>query len=214
MISIQKITLVILGLTLTSHTWAAKPSFSSYNQIVDKLQRHRDGRFRGYKRPKRSWAGPVHAGLGFSQVAFQSASSSSDTSSLDHRGLFVGLGIGLGQSRWALEGNFKNLGESLGKTQTHRLREFNLLAFFTTPLKKWSLKTGAGLDFRLLSRENQTSGSRQSDLTAGMLIVVGASRFISKTLSLGMDINYKNAFSQTTLDHRSFDFSLRADIHF
>lgn len=205
--------IAVAALLISFKSNARRPSYSSYNEIVDKLQRHRDGSYRGYRQPSR-WNGKVHAGLGLSQVAFQSSSSDGDFAGTGHRGLFLGLGLELGKSHWGVEGSFKNLGKSEGSQLTHELREFNVNIFYKTPMNRWALRTGAGFNFRLLGVDDINTTATTTHFTPGFMFLIGAETFVSKMISLGVDLNYKNAFSQTAIDHRSFDLSFRADIHF
>jgi len=210
----MKTWMLIFGLLAGPNAFSANHSYESYDDIVDKLSRYNDGSVIERKRYKPLHT-RAHAGMGLSQTFFQSSSSDGDQNGLEHGGLMLSLGMDVFSSRWGIEGSFQNFGRSQGATSQYQLREWNMKAFYKPQIGlDWFLRVGGGVSSRFLKVKNLDTQAEREWNTPSLSLTLGVDTYLTRMLSFGADLNYKNALIQDTIDSQSIDVSFRIDTHF
>jgi hypothetical protein len=171
----------------------------------------------------------IHAGIGLVTSHISLAPNGIKEVSGFHKGIEATLGIDLFSKYWKAEGSVRSFGDEKISDFPVSLKEFDLKIVYEDYVRK-SLKysIGFGLAARYLdityegplSADEIISSAASSALisekhtTPSSLISVGASTYISKGLSLGVEFSYRSALISETIDKSAFDALVRIDTHF
>ena len=130
-------------------------------------------------------------------------------------GFQISLGVDLFSDVWAAEGVIRNFGTSYSGSETRSLREFDLKVLYRNRLNAESgLRYGAGLGTRYFKITDDASGLAINDATPVTTLFGGMDTYLSKSLSLGVEVGARAAMITRTIDKNSIDVTLRLDTYF
>ena len=190
-----------------------------YDAIVDQLSKETAATSRA-RQPVQASPNSIdsvmmHGGLGFANFVQGLTFEDGTTTTLNQRGLQAALGIDLFSPNWMSEGTFRTFAEAGDGKVRSSVNEFELKLVFKDhfDLSRFGYRAGLGLTGRYLTikRKNLPEESYTTPMSVATL---GADLFINDRFSLGADVNARNSLIGETIDHNSYDLTLRADAHF
>lgn len=210
-------TLLFLGLVLV-----VTPSFSraagdveelSYDDLVNQLQQKR-------KKVERTTADhpldhlQIHAGVGLaSSLNRLEIPGSRGDRSLN--GFQISVGIDLFSPDWASEFVLRNFGTSDRGSESRSLREMDLRVLYRNPLSnQLGYRVGAGLGTRYLRFNDPRLNISYSEETPCFVAFGGFESYLSKQVSLGLEMGARTALIDRTIDRSSLDLMVRLDTYF
>ena len=171
----------------------------------------------------------IHAGIGIVNSHISLAPTGIKEVSGFHKGVEATLGIDLFSKYWRAEGAVRSFGDEKIADSAVSLKEFDLKIVYEDYARKGlKYSIGFGLAARYLDityngplTADELSPSAaigalvtEKHTTPSSLISVGASTYVSKGLSLGVEFSYRSALITETIDKSSFDALIRIDTHF
>ncbi len=222
--------LLLIAFCLTGSVAFADESASSddansigYDSIVDQLNREaalQDASVRA-KTPRAaaSTESPfdsvwMHGGVGFASFVEGIRFDDGTSTTLNQKGIQAALGIDLFSPNWMAEGTVRSFGEDGDEKVRSAVHEFELKVLFKDRLNsRFGYRAGAGLTGRYLTIKRY--GFKDAEYTTPTSVAtLGGDLFVTDRLSFGADINARNSLIGETIDHNSYDLTLRLDAHF
>ncbi|MCH2535203.1 MAG: hypothetical protein MK008_12235 [Bdellovibrionales bacterium] len=166
----------------------------------------------------------IHTGVGFSSSQLTVQEFNDNDISGFHQGIELNFGIDLFSPVWIAEGTVRSFGSKELENNKISLKEFDLKFVHLTPINYFvNFKFGMGIAARYLTVESQstdeivtlnTAPQKVEYSTPSSLFIMGLQTFLTNSVSLGIDIAYRSAMIDETIDKRSIDANLRIDTHF
>lgn len=155
----------------------------------------------------------MHAGVGFANGVQSLTLDDGTSAAMKLTGFQVAFGIDLFSPNWQAEGTLRNLHSDGDSKLAANVQEFELKALYKDRFaQRLGFHAGGGVTGRYLKT---TSAGVEKDYTTPMSVaVLGGDVFFGDRVSLGADISGRNALIGETIDHNSFDLTLRLDAHF
>ena len=157
----------------------------------------------------------MHGGLGFANYVQGINFDDGTATTLNQRGIQFALGIDLFSPNWMSEGTFRTFAEDGDGKISSSVHEFELklLNKDRVGASRFGYRAGVGLTGRYLTikRKNMAEKTYTTPMSVATL---GGDLFINDRLSLGADVNARNSLIGETIDHNSYDLTLRLDAHF
>ncbi|MDX9730860.1 MAG: hypothetical protein RBT63_03725 [Bdellovibrionales bacterium] len=157
----------------------------------------------------------IHAGVGFVQMTQNISLPSGDSAHMAGRGVQATLGIDILGPSFAAEGSVRSFSEAgSGESDTTKigLKEFDLKLLLKSRRAGFGLRAGAGLSARYMTIRTPTKTFEET--TPASVLTVGGDLYITRGLSLGLDLSARTAMISDTLDRASYDGTIRLDTHF
>ena len=155
----------------------------------------------------------IHGGAGFTSCMEDLVFPNGDHYLMNQKGIQAALGIDLFSENIMAEGTARSFGEGEDATKVS-LQEFELKVFYKNRLApQISAKFGAGLGARYLS-VHEAAQATTTYTTPSSVITAGLDIYLNEHLSFGGEISYRNSMIADTMDHSSYDATLRMDTHF
>ena len=193
-----------------------------YDAIINQLNRENNKAQFGATRAKQAGlpgADPfdnvwIHAGVGIAALTQTISFADGSQYFMNQRGVQAALGIDLFSENWMAEGTARSFGESEEGTTRSTVQEFELRIIFKDRItRKANIKLGAGISGRYLTLKRL--GLDTIEYTTPMSVATtGVDFYVNDRFSVGADINGRFAMIGETLDHSSYDATLRMDTHF
>ena len=158
----------------------------------------------------------LHGGVGLVSSYLNVGTKSSSLSGL-LTGVEASFGIDLFSSYWLAEGSIRSFGsDQIAKDLHISLREFDLKLIHRNPLNQHMLmRFGTGLSARYMDASGPLiPEGRLMQTTPAMILMLGLQAYLTRGVSLGADLSYRNPLIEETIDRSSLDASLRLDAHF
>ena len=167
----------------------------------------------------------IHTGVGFSSSQLTVEEFNDNDISGFHQGIELNFGIDLFSPVWIAEGTVRSFGSKDFENNKLSLKEFDLKFVHLTTINYFvNFKFGMGIAARYLTVESQSneeivtlnaSAPQKIEYsTPSSLFTMGLQTFLTNSVSLGIDIAYRSAMIDETIDKRSIDANLRIDTHF
>ena len=155
----------------------------------------------------------IHGGAGFTSCMEDLTFPNGDHYLMNQKGIQAALGIDLFSENVMAEGTARSFGEGEDATKVS-LQEFELKVFYKNRIApQLSLKIGGGLDARYLS-VHEASQSTTTYTTPSSVLTAGLDIFLNEHFSVGGEISARNSMIADTMDHNSYDATIRMDTHF
>ncbi len=156
----------------------------------------------------------MHGGVGFANYIESVRFSDGTTAQLNQKGIQAALGIDLFSMNWMAEGTARSFAEEGDAKVRSAVHEFELKVIYKDRISpRLGFRAGAGLTGRYLTIKRQ--GLADEDYTTPTSVAtLGGDLFMSDRFSIGADVNARNSLIGETIDHNSFDLTLRVDAHF
>jgi hypothetical protein len=156
----------------------------------------------------------MHGGVGFANYIESVRFSDGTTAQLNQKGIQAALGIDLFSPNWMAEGTARSFAEDGDAKVSSSVHEFELKILYKDRISpRLGYRAGAGLTGRYLTIKRL--GFADEDYTTPTSVAtLGGDAFLNDRFSLGADINARNSLIGETIDHNSFDLTLRVDAHF
>lgn len=189
-----------------------------YDAIVDQLNRETASTVRAHQ-PARSSSTldsvMMHGGLGFANFVQGLTFEDGSATTLNQRGIQAALGIDLFSPNWMSEGTFRTFAEDGDGKVRASVHEFELKILYKDRLAatRFGYRAGLGLTGRYLTIKRKDK-PEESYTTPTSVATLGGDLFVNERLSLGADLNARNSLIGETIDHNSYDMTLRVDAHF
>jgi len=190
-----------------------------YDGIVDQLNREQAASVRAHTPVVHSessfdsvW---MHGGIGLANYVEGIQFNDGTSTTLNQRGIQAALGIDLFSPNWMSEGTFRTFAEDGDGKVRSAVHEFELKVLYKDRIaaSRFGFRTGLGLTGRYLTIKRKDIGE-ETYTTPMSVASLGGDLFINERFSLGADVNARNALIGETIDHNSFDMTLRVDAHF
>lgn len=213
--------LVVLFLLSHALVQGQEGSFLGYEQIVEELQTPRTSTKAPTRRDYSFNDVRFHGGIGFvsSFMTILPPRSAAVTGFL--QGYEANFGIDLFDPEWVAEGAVRSFGESeMGENQSARvaLREFDLKVVYSPRVSRnLKMRIGMGLTARYMSYDGlDRDGVRinQEYTTPSTVLVLGALTTLTRGLALGLEVGYRSAMIEDTIDDSAIDGLLKMDLSF
>lgn len=189
-----------------------------YESIVNQLNREMEGPAPRVQ-TKRSAFDPFsevmfHAGLGYAGLNQVITLSDGTNLHLNQRGMQVSFGIDLFSRNWLAEGTARSFGQSDELGTKASVQEFELKVVYhdRSGTGAAGYHLGAGLSGRYLNLQSR-SGEQVTYSTPMGVATAGLDFFMSEKVSLGFDLNARDALIAESPDKGSYDATLRLDFH-
>lgn len=166
----------------------------------------------------------IHTGVAFSSAQLTVEDLNDSSASGFHQGIELNFGIDLFSPVWLAEGTVRSFGAKKFDNNKMSLKEFDLKFVHITPINYFvNFKFGLGIAARYLTVEPKkeseivtlsTGPQKVEYSTPSSLITMGLQTFLTRSVSLGVDLAYRSAMIDETIDKRSIDANLRIDTHF
>ncbi len=156
----------------------------------------------------------MHGGVGFANYIEDLRFDDGKTATLNQKGIQAALGVDLFSPNWMAEGTARSFGEDGDSKVRSSVHEFELKILYKDRLNgRFGYRAGAGLTGRYLTLKRY--GFADQDYTTPTSVAtLGGDAFITDRFSLGVDLNARNSLIGETIDHNSYDMTLRIDAHF
>lgn len=201
--------LFILTLGLSSH--GSETEYSSYDDIIRNLRGAETSARISEVEPSSFQAIKIHAGAGLTNSHVRLATPGALKSSATLRGVEAFVGIDLFSRAWSAEGAVRSYtSEPFSNTQL-TLKEFDIKVVYRQEMgRPFYWRAGAGVAARYLDFSNRPPElEKKTYTTPASLLVVGVGAQMSPSFSAGLDINYKNALINDTIDRSAIDGNIR-----
>jgi hypothetical protein len=213
---------VLVAVTLTaSISRAANDDDATdlgYDAIVDQLNKENASTVRAHQ-PAASANSidsvMMHGGLGFTNFVQGLTFDDGTSTTLNQRGIQAALGIDLFSPNWMSEGTFRTFAEDGDGRIRSAVHEFELKILFKDRLaaSRFGYRAGLGLTGRYLTIK-RINLPEETYTTPMSVATLGGDLFVNDRFSLGADLNARNSLIGETIDHNSYDMTLRVDAHF
>ncbi len=219
--AIGALNLLAPTLATAQSTSEADEDYISYDRIVDDLQSEskRQTRETNRMRSKVSNLGPdpfenvwIHAGVGFAQTAANLELPAGGWVHMAARGIQAAIGIDILGPNLAAEGTVRNFGETEDSASKVQLKEFDLKIFAKHREGRFGVRGGAGLSARYMTAKTPTDVFEVT--TPASVLQLGGDLYITKSISVGLDLSARTAMISETFDRTSYDGTIRLDTHF
>lgn len=202
---------LILLLLLPSLAWADRDNHIGYDDIVSELNQTKRVRKKGSAFD----AIEFHLSVAYisSYLTLTPRSSKALTGFMG--GYEASLGIDLFDPDWVSEMAIRTFQKSELNEQTKvSLREFDLRLVYRPKLSSNSrMRLGLGLTGRYLSLVHPEI-LEEEFTTPSSILFLGSQVQLLNSLSLGMDLSYRSAMIEDTIDKSAFEGAVRAELHF
>lgn len=232
--------LILLFLTFTISAFAQYEDENTigYDQIVEELT----DRPRTRAKYKVDYDDPfasvlMHGGVGVTSSHLSIETGDGPSKNGFHKGVEFNFGIDLFSPVWIAEGTVRSFGSEEFDELNVSLKEFDLRLIHRIPVgNNFFLRFGGGLAARYLKvdqwvnneketievaeTEKSTSETPQKTLsqrtftTPSSIFIIGLDSALNKTVSLGIELAYRSALIEETIDKSAFDAILKVDTHF
>lgn len=209
------------SLASAQSTSEADEDYISYDRIVDDLQSEskRQTRETNRVRSRLTYLGPdpfeniwIHAGVGFAQTTANIDLPSGGSAHMSARGIQAAVGIDILGPSLSAEGTVRNFGENEDSASKIQLKEFDLKIFAKHREGRFGLRGGGGLSARYMTVK--TSSDVFEVTTPASVLQLGGDLYLSKSVSVGLDLSARTAMIAETFDRTSYDGTIRLDTHF
>lgn len=209
------------ALSVAQSTIEVDEDYISYDRIVDDLQTEskRQTRETNRVRSKLSYLGPdpfenvwIHAGVGFAQTTANIDLPSGGSTHMSARGIQAAVGIDILGPNLSAEGTVRNFGETEDSASKIQLKEFDLKIFAKHREGRFGLRGGAGLSARYMTVKTPSDVFEVT--TPASVLQLGGDLYLSKSISVGLDLSARTAMIAETFDRTSYDGTIRLDTHF
>ncbi|MBT4762488.1 MAG: hypothetical protein HOO06_12370 [Bdellovibrionaceae bacterium] len=171
----------------------------------------------------------IHAGVGLVNSHITLTPGLSEDISGFHKGVEANIGIDLFSKNWKAEGTVRSYGDQKVDNNPLSLKEFDLkIVYQNNANRNLKYHFAFGLAARYLDVRYTKQTIKENDdvtvsnlnqvheeyTTPSSILAAGASTYISKGLSMGVEFSYRNAMIDETIDKSSFDAIFRVDTHF
>lgn len=133
------------------------------------------------------------------------------------KGVEINLGIDLFSKYWLAEGSLRSFGEEEFSHSNASLKEFDLKLTYHNQLFPYiKVRTGGGIAARYLTYTDldASPATKVEYTTPSSLIYAGIQAELSRMMSLGLELSYRNTMIEETVDKSALDASVRIDAHF
>ncbi len=190
----------------------------NYDAIVDQLNKENATTLRAQQPAAKSSSLDsvvMHGGLGYANFVQGLTFDDGTTTTLNQRGIQAALGIDLFSPNWMSEGTFRTFAEDGDGKIRSSVHEFELKLLHKDRIaaSRFGYRAGLGLTGRYLTVKRKDL-PEQSYTTPTSVLTAGGDLFVNDRLSIGADINMRNSLIGETIDHNSYDMTLRVDAHF
>lgn len=201
-------TLVVLSPRL----WASEDYEElSYEQLVDRLSKKRatvlsprDTTFDSIR---------LHAGVGLLTSVANIHTSGADAKL--QNGFDLSLGVDLFSPNWTSEFAIRNFGTTESGSESRSLREFAIKTFYRSGInQKIAWKIGGGFGSRSLRVTDVARNIYINETSPALIGFGGLESFLSRNLSIGVELGVRTALSAKSVDQGSVDGAVRLDTHF
>jgi hypothetical protein len=210
---------VFLSASLAHASTEDESSELGYDAIVDQLSKENAATTVRARQPVATSSSMdsvmIHGGLGFANFVQGINFDDGTATTLNQRGIQAALGIDLFSPNWMSEGTFRTFAEDGDAKVRAAVHEFELKMLFKDRLtaSRFGYRAGVGITGRYLTIKRK--GFAEESYTTPMSVAtLGGDLFVNDRFSLGADINARNALIGETIDHNSYDLTLRVDAHF
>lgn len=156
----------------------------------------------------------MHGGVGFANYIQSVRFNDGTTAQLNQKGIQAALGIDLFSPNWMAEGTARSFAEDGDAKVRSAVHEFELKVLYKDRLSpRLGFRAGAGLTGRYLSIKRLGLPDEEYT-TPTSVATLGGDVFMNDRFSVGADMNARNSLIGETIDHNSFDLTLRVDAHF
>lgn len=156
----------------------------------------------------------MHAGIGFANFVQGLRFDDGTATTINQKGIQGALGIDLFSPNWMAEGTLRSFGEDGDANLRASVHEFELKSYYKNRLnERFGYRAGLGITGRYLTvkRGNESPIEYTTPMTVATL---GGDAFVTDRVSFGADISARNALIGETIDHSSYDLTIRVDAHF
>lgn len=198
---------------LVPHLGAQEYEEQSYDDLVRQLQSSKR-RAEFTSSPNAFDELSLHAGLGL--VSATNQLQIGDTrGDRTLSGFQISLGIDLFSPYWLSEVILRNFGTTEHHGEIRSLREVDLRVSYRALLSQGlGYRLGAGLGTRYFSFNNESRGIALRSETPCWLISGSLESYVSRNLSLGVELGLRSAFIRRSFDQSAIDVMVRLDTFF
>ena len=209
---------IVLAPSLSRASSDDETSDLGYDAIVDQLNKENASTVRAHQPAAAANSIDsvmLHGGLGFANFVQGLTFEDGTATTLNQRGIQFALGIDLFSPNWMSEGTFRTFAEDGDGTIRSSVHEFELKLLYKDRVAatRFGYHAGVGLTGRYLTIE-RINLPEESYTTPMSVATLGGDLFVSDRVSLGADLNARNSLIGETIDHNSYDLTLRVDAHF
>jgi len=155
----------------------------------------------------------LHAGVGLANT-FSTLNYAGRRLSMNQQGVQASLGIDLLSPRWLAEASARTFNDERQSDAQVGLQEFDLKVYYRHQMaRRLGLRLGGGLAARYLSVRSGTEATREFT-TPASIFAAGLDIDITRSMSIGAELNARSSLISDTIDRRAFDASVRFDTHF
>lgn len=222
--------LAISLITTNVHAYEDEDSVMNFDEIVSQLSQPNTSKYQFSRTGKDPFENVlIHGGVSFISSSITMGGYGIENMSAFHKGVEASMGIDLFSKNWSAEGAVRSFGPQSSNNTEYRLKEFDIKIIYRNHLaykSKWKLGFGVSsryLTVKSLPQNNidevilmnsAPKATEQKFTTPASILSIGTEGYVTDTISIGVEIAYRNSLIEETADISSLEAAFKVEGHF